>query len=419
MSLTPGINIITGDTASGKSNIIRALVWLLYNTPNGDQFIRHGEQEAKVTAVLSNGYVVTRGKSRTGKNYYKLKSPDGTEKEFNNFGLEYPQEIKDILKVFEVRVSDKSSPVYLNLCAQLEQPFFVNDSTVSAAERAKWISLLMNINEIDKLVDDFNHDITSIKRYELKTQEELLQQKKDELKAFDSLPHKEQKLAEAKEALEELSGLCDRFNAIENLFNRLKAYRAKVQQYKRMVQSINSILRHERNVSALSEEYEKLSTLVNLQCTWQEWLKRLMGNQTRIKQVSPLAEYDMSYLQNCLDNINALNKLNSKLTTLQRRKAEIDNVLEQKAPLITQDLSKVEDAIAKLKALCSISDKWKALCNSLDDNSAKISKLKSHIDNSVQNYIILLEKSGKCPTCLTDISDDVRKHIERELKERI
>lgn len=39
-----GLNVIVGPSDSGKSAIIRAIKWALYNEPSGNYFIREGEQ---------------------------------------------------------------------------------------------------------------------------------------------------------------------------------------------------------------------------------------------------------------------------------------------------------------------------------------------------------------------------------------
>lgn len=44
-----GITVITGESNSGKSSIIRGILWLLTNKPTGTSFIKRGAKEAKVS----------------------------------------------------------------------------------------------------------------------------------------------------------------------------------------------------------------------------------------------------------------------------------------------------------------------------------------------------------------------------------
>ena len=38
LKLDPGVNIIVGTTDSGKTSILRALRWVIWNRPSGDDF---------------------------------------------------------------------------------------------------------------------------------------------------------------------------------------------------------------------------------------------------------------------------------------------------------------------------------------------------------------------------------------------
>ena len=63
------ITTIVGKSAAGKSSSIRALKWLMTNTPSGDRFINWDADEAKVILRADDHkFVRTRGK----KNLYKL-----------------------------------------------------------------------------------------------------------------------------------------------------------------------------------------------------------------------------------------------------------------------------------------------------------------------------------------------------------
>ena len=49
-----GLNIIVGASDSGKTAILRAIKWALYNDPAGDYFIREGATEASVSIFFSD-----------------------------------------------------------------------------------------------------------------------------------------------------------------------------------------------------------------------------------------------------------------------------------------------------------------------------------------------------------------------------
>jgi DNA repair exonuclease SbcCD ATPase subunit len=53
-----GLNVIVGPSDTGKSAVIRALKWVLYNEPSGDFFIREGETNCSVTIHISDGTIL-------------------------------------------------------------------------------------------------------------------------------------------------------------------------------------------------------------------------------------------------------------------------------------------------------------------------------------------------------------------------
>ena len=69
LSFAPGVNVIVGASDSGKSAIIRALRWLIWNRPVGDAFRSHWGGETQVVVVTDELDTITRLKEKSG-NYY-------------------------------------------------------------------------------------------------------------------------------------------------------------------------------------------------------------------------------------------------------------------------------------------------------------------------------------------------------------
>lgn len=72
MKFDRGLNVILGNSDVGKTAILRAIKWALYNEPKGDYFIRQGERDVSVKVVFSNGVVVQRKKTPSKNSYYLL-----------------------------------------------------------------------------------------------------------------------------------------------------------------------------------------------------------------------------------------------------------------------------------------------------------------------------------------------------------
>lgn len=370
MEFSDGINVITGDTASGKSNIIRALIWAFYNSPAGDKFIRYGAKEAQVSIELSDGVKVVRGKDYGSTNYYHLYAADGKKTEFNNFGHDFPPEIQNALGLSEVRISDKSDPVYLNVCAQLEQPFFVDDETVNSSERAKWISALMKIDEIDSLVDDLSSDVISLKRFDLKNHQEKLKQQEEEMKVYDSLPTKEWKLNQGQEAIEDLEKKNEKLTLLLQAKKQMVEYSHKVELFKNKTKVIEDVLQYEPDIIDLQNNYDTVKVLLQL-------------------------VYQLNILKKKMKDLNEREKYLSLF----------DNI---------ETLPLTENTV-KIKKLISLKKNWVALNTKLLENEKHILSREEGIADITQKYADILQEIGKCPICMTDIDSDLIQHIKEEL----
>ena len=113
----PGVNVFVGAGDTGKSNLRRALDWVLDNNPvNTDMFPLYWEGNPHVVIDIGDK-LVSRYRSKS-ENLYTLTHADGTEDVFKSFGRNVPPIIKDHLNMSS-----------LNMNAQWDI-FFLLDSTV-------------------------------------------------------------------------------------------------------------------------------------------------------------------------------------------------------------------------------------------------------------------------------------------------
>ena len=85
----PYLNVIVGPSDQGKSAIIRALKWVLFNEPAGDFFIRKGESKCSVTVIFNDGTKLIRFRSKA-KNTYHVYDKSGKPMVFEGFGTSVP-----------------------------------------------------------------------------------------------------------------------------------------------------------------------------------------------------------------------------------------------------------------------------------------------------------------------------------------
>jgi DNA repair exonuclease SbcCD ATPase subunit len=215
------LTIIIGRSRSGKTAIIRALRWLLYNDPRGvavyskgaqlsdnekSGYCRVGASFIRVTLEMESGHTIIRERTAVT-NRYKIIKPgtDGRVTEpdvFEGFGDNVPLEVQEITGVRPVKIGD--TELNLNLSEQLDGPF-MGTKSMSAPARAKVLGKLVGTEEIDHAGKTLGTD--------------LFRRNQDEKRLAGELKGLDDKIAE----YDYLPAMAKRINELENLVARVKA----------------------------------------------------------------------------------------------------------------------------------------------------------------------------------------------------
>jgi len=152
ISFSPNFNCLIGPTRSGKSSIVRALNFLLYNDWYED-YLRFGSAHASVIAKLSTKVIVARHKGE-GLNRIVVKTPDGKSQRFDNFGFTLPKEVAELLGSLPIDIGNKN-PLYVNVANQDDPLFLFYEA---GPDRAKVLSRITGLYWIDYALKDLNLD---------------------------------------------------------------------------------------------------------------------------------------------------------------------------------------------------------------------------------------------------------------------
>ena len=131
IDFTTGVNIIIGKSDSGKSVIIRALYWVIFNKPTGDSFRSNWGGDTRVDLTLLDGQVISRIRTKS-ENYYLLNS----NSRFDALGAgKVPTEISNIINVS-----------FVNFQTQFDPPFLISNTP---GEVASHFNSLAGIEQIE------------------------------------------------------------------------------------------------------------------------------------------------------------------------------------------------------------------------------------------------------------------------------
>ncbi len=179
LALHPGVNVIVGESESGKTAIRRALYWLAFNRPGGESFRSWWSNEkskTQVSILLDNDINIARYRSNS-ENAYSI-----NDEVLKAVGQTVPQKVQD-----QLRISD------INFLKQMDSPFLLS---MSSGEVARYLNQIVHLDVIDVALSNISG---------------ILVREKNAIKEYDS------QIAQLNTNLSEFTDLDDAENSIETI----------------------------------------------------------------------------------------------------------------------------------------------------------------------------------------------------------
>lgn len=459
VSLGGGLNVIVGPSDYGKSAVVRALRWLLFNEPRGADFIRVGARTCRVTAELDDGTRVTR--MRSGKeNRYILKHPDQEEQVFEGFGGEIPQEILLATGVRKVVIDDRNR-VELSLGSQLEGPFLLEEN---GAVRAKVIGQLGGVHLLDWAQ---KATVTDLRR--LREEEGQLtagvQSLEEALHAYDHLPGLHQSISRLEGLLQRATELESRITELETLKRSYEEIEASLSRLAGLLSALEPVAAVERLLPDLELWHHNYRSLQELEGDWLEVgrklaaieemlsaLERTDALETGLNRLEVVfrhygeltalnAEIDLVTARLCLADdliretrgvpqaeelVNRLEALNRQLADLSRvegdlQVVEADLASAGKVIAATSRLDQAEECLNRAtetvrlgKAVQELWISWQELQKSYQGACLAADSYQAELERRQQEYRAVLIELGRCPVCFGELTPEA---IARALAE--
>lgn len=263
IEFSPHFNVVVGSTRSGKSSLVRALDFLLYNNWYED-YQRFGSKYAVVTATLSNGRVITRTK---GTNTNKIDVTLGKEvQRFESFGTSLPAEVIALLGAAPIDIGTKD-PILANVANQ-DDPLFLLYST--GTDRTKILSRLAGLHWLDYALKDLNKDKRT-KSSEVQYLKESNEQLLTKLRAFKDLDKVRESFNMEKVSLSYLK-------EVEKLITVGRSLSARAVQWKRDYQEVQ-LLKTVDFPAEIARTQRIIDIQTNLLTPLQEISRKLIVNK--------------------------------------------------------------------------------------------------------------------------------------------
>jgi DNA repair exonuclease SbcCD ATPase subunit len=228
----PGVNVIVGRSDSGKTAILRALRWLIWNRPGGDDF-RSDWGGNTVVKLTVDDRELMRGKAK--ENVYSIEQPGGGHKMLMAFGKDVPEEIQKALNIDET-----------NLQKQFDAPFLL---TLSPGAVAGHFNKIAHLDQIDSSVSYVNGKILKIGN--------IISSNTDDLTSWEEELEKYKYLDKFEIDLEDLEHrVADMIETVTSQ-NRLKKHLESMEENADEIQEVERIAKLGKPVDRILKLYEE------------------------------------------------------------------------------------------------------------------------------------------------------------------
>lgn len=379
LEFSPGVNVITGDSGQGKTNILLALTWVKDNRPLGSGCIRRGQNTATMTMEVVDGkdkcsVIRKRG---TSENSYTIEK-DGVlvGKPLTFFGQSPPEVVSDILNMSDI-----------NIQKQRDSHFLVY---APPGQIATFIRSITKLDEIDRVTKSITSQIRTERTTTAHYKEELkvVDKKLAILNALD-LELFEGMIGKAKDRVLKIEKIGDKIVRIEEIVDALK------------ILEKNRIILPE-NLDEIFENVEKHSSLA---IKLSKDVDNLRAVVDKIKRI----EAEEIILPNNLDEIFEDVEKQIDVTIRVTRSLSIVSDLVDKVKQLTierivlpKDLSILSTVEFEIEKYICVSEKIELFLRSLEeiyDITLKIKESNTQLKQLEQEEEELKEQLDICPSC--------------------
>ena len=421
LTFSPGLNVIIGPSDHGKSAVLRAIRWALYNEPRGTEFVRHGARECRVTVTMSDGAEVVREVLLTksggsGRSRYIVRMPGEEPQVFEGFGSQVPLEVLRAHGMPQVQL-DTDKRVLLNLGTQLEGPFLMAES---GSFRARALGRLLGVHVVDAAVRNTQKDLRTA-RSDVARLEERLQQYDDELKQFADIPEQEARLAQAEALLNQADAQSRRLAALERIQAQLARTESEAEAVKERLAALEGLGQAEQHLRAAELQHYQAARLERLQAELTRVEEEIRSTQARIDALTalPLAA---QLAEEAAERQNRLAGLSKIAADLKEREAELQRVQQAAVRLAgaPRAAELLEEAARKQERLVQMQEQlaqWTDLAQRIAKGKQLLKDVEAELQRHLQELEAVLTRLGRCPTCLQPVEPAAVRRILTELAE--
>lgn len=400
-----GLNVIIGASDHGKSAIIRAIKWVLYNEPRGNDYIRQGANYAKVTLKMSNGYTITRERTPS-KNRYILTDKEKNSSIFEGFGSEVPYEVVSAHGIPKI-ILDMDKKSCINISEQLEGPFLISES---GSLRAKAIGRIAGLHILDKSIKDSATDL----RRQNQTKDRLnneLEDIKNKLLDFKDLDMLGKRLEQSKNIIVKLENFINKIRKLESKKLQLKDIGERCLKANKTLLNLDKINEGEIVLKTIELGITKLNRLINIQKRFRNTSESIVKEKEILNKTKDVyyIEEVVKDIDNGSENIKRLKVYQAKYNEFEKKILDIQKQVKACANINEADntINNIDKMLELEKKLINLNESYKGNAENMVKGLDYINEKEIEIENLLDKYIKILKDKSKCPLCDSLIGENI------------
>lgn len=401
-----GLTVIVGPSDTGKTVVIRTLLWLFYNQPQGMEFVRTGASFVRVTLEYESGYKVIRERT-VSTNRYKIIAPGAEKPEvYEGFGSNVPLEVQEITGIRSVRIGDDN--YNLNLSEQLDGPF-LGTKQISSPARAKVLGKMAGTEEIDLATGEVGTDLYRRGQDEKRLKSEIAKLEED-VKQFDYLPTLKEKVEQLKKVLDTVKTAQERKTKLENLRFSLETVNQNISQCTQIVKRWQNLGEAEKVIAQLKQFIERKRTVQTYQRNLLTAEQGIRANQTILDRLIYLPEAeDMVVMAETLFNrLNWLKQLKNNLNNVSAAITHAESCLAKRAGIgeAEEAINEVTTLTEKRRTLIGLRQQLQTMDENIitaQQNAVVWEQRVAELEGAYRDALLV---AGVCPTCGTEMTPE-------------
>jgi exonuclease SbcC len=316
LELSNGVNIIIGNSDSGKSGLIRTLRWLITNKPRGDAFRSHWGGDTEVNLTLNNQWEITRLKSKKD-NSYKLYTiiydeNEGREdfQEYDSFNQDVPDEIKSNLNFSDI-----------NFQYQIDPPFLLSESS---GEVARILNKIVNLDSIDNLLKTIES-----KKRKFKSEIEHLTIRQttleNELNQFPNLEEMEKDIVELEVLQKEIDNITNQITVLLTIIKSIESVETELENIgdvDSIEKGIINLIEQSKEIENLNLNYSQLNSII----TNINFCKEKLDKLKNIEQAQDTIEELIAIYQKTSNLEDDYFELKNKISDIIEHTTDLENI---------------------------------------------------------------------------------------------